>query len=106
MKTIEEAAKEYSEKVNGSFFNYLYPNCDETLGKISINDFSAGVEFSERFIPVNEELPEDTQPVIVMNKDGVWDKGYRIANKWVLPNKNLLKASEIITWRPINHKKQ
>lgn len=46
MKTIEQAAEEYSEKVSkGKHYMDL------------ITGFKAGVEFAQRWIPVEEELP-------------------------------------------------
>ena len=49
MKTTEEAAKEYSRRVS--------PQSDWTARNAEIS-FKAGVEFAQRWIPVEEELPE------------------------------------------------
>ena len=54
MKTIEQAAKEYSDRVGGDNF-----------AKIELqNSFEAGVEFAQTWIPVDEELPPVMIPVI------------------------------------------
>ena len=55
MKTIEEAAIEHMSKINLSQENKQYI-CDGDFG-IS---FHEGVEFAQRWIPVEEELPEYT----------------------------------------------
>lgn len=47
---VEKAAEEYSKKINGRYFDELYPNCDETIGEITAKDFKAGVEFSEKYV--------------------------------------------------------
>lgn len=47
MKTIDEAAKEYAEDVTA------------THREFAANNFIRGVEFAQRWIPVEEELPED-----------------------------------------------
>ena len=54
MKTIEEAAREYAG-INKD----KYANIAHTYSKLDIADaFSAGLEFAQRWIPVDEELPE------------------------------------------------
>ena len=65
MKTIEEAAIEHMSKINLSQENKQYI-CDGDFG-IS---FHEGVEFAQRWIPVEEELPEIGEKVITkMSKD-------------------------------------
>lgn len=48
MKTIEEAAKEYADKTWVISENREWDT----------NDFKAGVEFAQRWIPIEEESPE------------------------------------------------
>jgi len=55
MKTIEEAAIEYAEKNKKTRLS----------NHITKTDFKAGVEFAQRWIPVEEELPEDGGIVLV-----------------------------------------
>ena len=59
MKTTEEAAKEYSRRVS--------PQSDWTARNAEIS-FKAGVEFAQRWIPVEEELPEVYSPVLAVIK--------------------------------------
>ena len=55
MKTIDEAAKDYVKGFGG--------NPELSLSEIieyAIEDFKAGAEFAQRWIPVDDELPEYT----------------------------------------------
>ena len=56
MKTIEEAAKKYAKD------KYLY--IPDMIFQCE-NHFEAGVEFAQRWIPIEEELPEKQKQVIV-----------------------------------------
>lgn len=47
MKTIEEAAKEFSKETYDTFHQHH-----------RMKGFIAGIEFAQRWIPVEEELPE------------------------------------------------
>jgi hypothetical protein len=61
MKKIKDAAQHHAEKhafrvpYNGTKKFY-----DDTDLKASIDGFNAGVEFAQRWIPIEEELPTDT----------------------------------------------
>ena len=55
MKTIEDLAKEYSEKTNKAYSEI-------------IDDFKAGVEFAQRWISVKDELPENKKLCLVKIK--------------------------------------
>ncbi|MDR1348155.1 MAG: DUF551 domain-containing protein [Prevotellaceae bacterium] len=58
MKTIKEAAREYALGNCGiETFDYLQ------------NAFIAGVEFAQRWISVEEELPEINRPVLTRNNN-------------------------------------
>lgn len=52
MKTIEEAAKKYSLN---EWHSDITPS---SIFEQSEKDFKSGVEFAQRWIPVDEELPE------------------------------------------------
>ena len=54
MKTIEEAATEFSDKYWKQLTDYE-----------KISTFKAGVEFAQRWISVEEELPESGELVLV-----------------------------------------
>ena len=53
MKTIEDAARDFLG-LNESNPNYTHTIKDE----FELSIFKAGVEFAQRFIPIEEELPE------------------------------------------------
>lgn len=75
MKKIEQAAKEYAEYV--SLHSVWTARNAET-------SFTAGVEFAQQWISVEDELPEDGQEIICKNdtyksihifyKNGVFDE--------------------------------
>jgi len=98
MKTIKEAANEA--------FN------DISLGVDYL--FEEGVEFAQRWIPVEEELPEDSvcfdlryENVLVKTKNGNVTTSCRIWNlhlsKWEWKGSGTFKDS-IVFWRPIEYK--
>jgi len=64
MKTIEEAAREYS--------------CGDGL-ELS---FKAGVDFAQRWYSVDEQLPENNVPVLIKNELGFYGVGELRENKW------------------------
>lgn len=64
METIKESAINYVKRLS----------CDELFGRLKAprgagveltEAFSNGVAWAERWIPVEEELPKDTKPVLV-----------------------------------------
>ncbi len=94
MKTIEEAAKEYRHKTNTS----------ECL----LDGFKAGVEFAERWIPINELAPMGTQ-LLFKDKIGKNSVGMFIfiENKLCILTDigySLVEDSGFTHFRPINHK--
>lgn len=66
MKTIEEAAEECS--------NSLWGDCLDAAPNSLIDAFKAGVEFAQRWIPVEEDLPEkdDCESCLWKNSGGIW----------------------------------
>ena len=96
MKTIEEALNTaYDECKSNAYFG---------------NGFKKGVEFAQRWIPVEEELPEIGEKVITkMNKDKRTSYGIatRIREEWEI-NAHWIDhtfSNMIIThWRPIELK--
>ena len=68
METIEEAAKDYSKSKSSA---EVFRCAHET-------DFKAGVEFAQRWISVEDELPETIddekiflrEPILIRNIDG------------------------------------
>ena len=69
MKTIEEAAKEYEDKepdvISGDYTSLSV-----------INAFKAGVEFAQRWIPVEEEMPKNGDFVLVEYRGCGFRKNY------------------------------
>ena len=64
MKTIKEAAKEYAISLHAD-------DCHLSISEIEMyakTDFEAGVEFAQRWIPVEEELPKNANEIILKNE--------------------------------------
>jgi hypothetical protein len=104
MKTIEDKSFEYKENVD------LSNICDTKDVRFEIQDaFTAGAEFAQRFISVNDELPEDIEtdgrtyiPCIVTNgqtKTIAFRRLSPLTKKW---NWNVML--EVTHWRPIELK--
>ena len=75
MKTIEEAASEYADR----FYKVIVEGTEimstiEELNMFARNDFKAGVEFAQRWIPVDEELPEEGEVVYIIVEHRISDK--------------------------------
>ena len=99
MKTIEEAVKE----------NFLYKSygyyglCEESIHK---KIFNTGVEFAQRRIPVEEELPDEkngyiNKEVIAFTSDNcAYVLIYDDYIGW-LPNGTDADIDNITHWRPI-----
>ena len=65
MKTIEEAAQIAEDE----YYNEIIPESDAVLYGDFISGFKAGVEFAQRWIPIEEELPEIGIDVLANDKD-------------------------------------
>ena len=94
MKTIEEAAKEF----NDSHVNGHHPQ------KWVSDIFKAGVEFSQRWIPVEKELPPLGVPVIC--KYSMFGKEYHWAGTFYTEERIMhfvKKHLQITHWRLIEH---
>lgn len=104
MKTIKDAAKEHSRKLNLSL-EARDNICREDFEK----SFVEGIKFAQRFISVNDELPEDIEtdgrtyiPCIVTNgetKTITFRRLSPLTNKW---NWNVMM--EVTHWRPVEYK--
>ena len=91
MKTIEQAAKEFRAEfmADGSH-----------LERCSDVSFKAGVEFAQRWIPVEEELPEENEVVLV--KGVIYSLALYKGGKF---NPDfMLKHEDVTHWRPIKLK--
>ena len=101
MKTIEQAQEDYA--------NNTFIEPDTYIGEI-YNAFKAGVEFAQRWIPVEEELPEIGEKVITkMAKDKRTSYGIatRIREEWEINAHwidHTFSNMNITHWRPIELK--
>ena len=94
MKTIKEAADSLE-------FNKGVIHSNPYL--MVTQSFESGVEFAQRWIPIEEELPILHDDVILKCKSGFWDKGFLIHQS----GDNMFASSsgdlDIVThWRPIS----
>lgn len=96
MKTIEQAANEaYLKAGHNAYF---------------VNGFKAGVEFAQRWISIEEELPRLGEKVITkMNKDKRTSYGIatRIREEWEIDAHwidHTFSNMNITHWRPIDLK--
>jgi len=102
MKTIEEVAIEYAEKNKKTRLS----------NHITKTDFKAGVEFFQRWIPVEEELPETENEANGLSKVCIC-KGEEMADEfaayydefaenWKIYPIGLMTT--VTHWRPIEYK--
>ena len=74
MKTIEQAKKEYADSIVplGGHDKYSAPFITAFERHENVDDaFKAGVEFAQRWIPVEEELPEaNNEAVLAKHRTG------------------------------------
>ena len=98
MKTIEEVAKEF-EKENGE--KIWFSNDHQQGTALCIESFKAGVEFAQRWISVEEELPEtnefeESRICLIKNRYAI-DIGRYYSNKkrWFLSSSNF----KVTHWR-------
>ena len=97
MKTIEKTCTEFCKKLNSVY--------DEK------QVFKAGVEFAQRWIPIEEELPEENIPVLVkmdycfaFTDIIATDVCYLRLHRWINALRNQHSNSNVIAWRPIEYK--
>ena len=104
MKTIEEAAKEYAEKLNYSM-EAKHNMCPMDF-EIS---FKKGIAFAEEWISVEDELPENSIEIIFKTKEGrVYSGFYGLSCNFYATLTNILgnniMIDKVTHWRPINRK--
>ena len=91
MKSINQAAKEYSEMRSSSPVFILF----------FISDFKSGVEFAQRWISVNDELPSNRETVLIKYlKDG---KVKKSCGQIVLDSIEIYWQSGSWTQIPVTH---
>lgn len=106
MKSLDEIAKEYAQKVAGVVVpETLITYTIEELNEFSKIDFKAGVEFAQKFIPMSEELPPHNTKILV--KDSISESvsygQFSQDLEWFHCHKstNVLRKSDLVSWRPI-----
>ena len=95
MKTIEEAAREYAKKT------------DKANAEWVAEDFTEGVKYAQRWIRVEDELPELGETVLVKEGDKVAIAEFTLT-KHREPHQYFLVKSTVTMgishWRPIELK--
>lgn len=94
MKTIKQAALSYAAN---------YKNITKSL----YTTFIEGAEYSQRWIPVEEELPENQDIVLLKTDKDCYLIGYFHGSKsgFIYSGEDHYKdLGEITHWRPIEHK--
>lgn len=103
MKTIEQEASIFAHKK----INSIPDSHIETLPKsfvmaASIDGFKAGVEFSQKWIPVKEELPEENYRGYVNFKIGNYVSCKKVDSQ--IEFLNLIDVYGFTHWRPLEYK--
>lgn len=115
MKTIKEAGKERGI-IDADNFPHYSLRAEMTKSEIAewfCDTFKAGVEFAERWIPIEEELPEKKEHGFsdkVLTKDKIgnikierYDYEYNHFNE-IRYDSIKTGDGQVTHWRPINHK--
>jgi len=110
MKTIEEAAREYADSIWGE--NYI-TECKNYHS----DGFKSGVEFAQRWVPIEEELPEQGNNVLVKLLKPDYNSSIKDAtvesitiayvncyNQFIISMMNNWESDFITHWRPIELK--
>ena len=97
MKTIEQAATEYAER------NTLNAGADRTKRE---NAFKAGIEFSQQWISIDDELPSLMQNLLLKLENGLYAcfNADLIKNFKVKNYKYLYEGIKVTHWRLIELK--
>jgi hypothetical protein len=93
MKTIKEAAKEYADKT------------DKANAEFVAEDFTAGVEYAQRWISVKDELPQEDNIYLVKWTNLLGQKSFELVRFSTKENNWEVKYFECVThWRAIELK--
>lgn len=73
MINLEKESEDYARKMWGEYFDNTYDESCNMLsyGEVCQKDFKAGLEFAQRWIPVEEEEPKNREKVLIkwINED-------------------------------------
>ena len=96
-KRLEEIALEYADRVLKPY------NLERSIDRITVcDDFIAGVNFAQKWISVEEELPVSINPVLVMGINGDICCGfYSDGAKMWHTEQDMIR---LVKWRPISIK--
>ena len=101
MKTIEEFKEELYEKAKSNLGEW-FDNAGGCKLWVAINDtVDLTIDFVQRWIPVNKELPKDSAVVILL-KDANYEisTGLYYKNEFRADNEDM-DEEKIISWQPI-----
>ena len=102
MKSIEEAAIEHAGKT------WPISQVDEwdsnELKLFCKKDFQAGVEFAQRWIDVNDELPESFTSVLVRDNECSPIRSTALYMDGLFHPDFVLTHKQVTHWRPIEYK--
>ena len=102
MKTIEKEAKEKSQMSLGGGVYYTYPG-----EKAFVEGFKSGAKFAQRWISVEDELPEKGDIILVKTDNGCIATAYLhgIKSGFITYGEDAyVKFGTITHWRPIELK--
>jgi hypothetical protein len=98
MKTVKEKAKEYADALCAPE-NKPVPVTYKEVHEYLDAAFVAGAAFAQRWIPVEEELPEDNRTVLCLLPDGSVRTSFLLSDEYGFAY-NISPTH----WRPINIK--
>ena len=97
MKTIEEAKYDYCDNLKMSPLTTKMDIIEQNM-----NAFDAGVEFAQRWIPIEEEFPPVNRTVLIQYDDAI--VGVLKYKKYIGFTSYRSDLSKITHWRPIELK--
>jgi|SRR5665647_827569 len=103
MKTINQAAKEYSAfEINEGNENDALFSSRSGMKQLVERSFKSGIEFAQRWIPVEEELPEILTDILIKQSNGKVAIGCKMRHGFNVEITN--RKINVTHWRPIELK--
>lgn len=101
MQTIDKQSSEYANS-NFQHCTYHYTDDERLTDFDNIKDaFIAGVEFAQRWIPIDEELPSDNTCVLVRTMSLIRSIAL-FKDNFFHPDFKCIESNEVTHWRPIS----